>query len=561
MIANLPNEFKIQRLKDIYFGDADGITDELLEHPYVFCGTSPFLQIAKGRKRIIIGPKGSGKSAMFRLLRDKKITISHTSAQQATIGIQADINLKTLREMVLERVKINDQKADPMLKYRLSWEIYLILKILEKLKELNFSISGRLAEFKAKLDELFAVKKGFTLLEALVSLKKTVGVKFDTNQPNVHNIYTSIEPGQKYEDANAGNFLIVFDDILKEANECLKTHNTTLDILVDKLDDFVVKEDYDIQKTIFQSLLDVESGYCQFSNTRLFLFIREDLFNRLNLDQYGSDKVFARKTNITWSADDISQLIAKRFIFNYYKIFNMSTIHISYDTEELFLEKKQSEYLEESAPIKHRSRLSLFLRKFFHRKLKGPRRRVVNLTDKISWDVISVLLPEKIYHLDQNNKEILIPFKDFIKTHLSCANDALNPRLVISFFNAVFDFIHEYYEKNEDLGPVKKTNGRFQVIAPESFLEIYQKFKKETYEIYVKQLGEWQYDINTFHERKGNRYAFLYNQLVDLMEIDESKKADFNRFLAIMNHVGFLSCDNVNKTYENRKYTIPILFR
>ncbi|MCG6150334.1 hypothetical protein LFX15_18700 [Leptospira levettii] len=561
MISNLPNSISVSKLKNFYFGDADGIHDQLLDHAYVFCGTSPFIQISKARKRIILGPKGSGKTAMFRLMRDKKIHIQCESDELRTIGIQADLNLKTLKEFVLSRINLHTKKNDLLLKYRLTWEIFLMLRIFEELAEIGITLPEKLKEFNEKLQSIFSFKKNSNLLDALVNMKKTVGAKFDSNQPTAYNLYTSFEKGAAPEDPKAANFLIVFDDILKTINLFLKENSITIDILIDKLDDFVVKEEYEIQKNIFQSLLEVESTYYQYSNLRLFLFIREDLFNRLSLDEHGSDKVFAKKIDINWSPGDISQLIAKRISYNYFKLLNLSKITIQYNTEALYIDKRQSEYIEESEDVKKNTFWD-FLKNFIKRQSENHnKRRIVNLSEEMSWDIIESLLPNKIFHLDQNNKEVLIPLKEFIKSHLSCADNSLNPRLVISFFTYVFDFIHEYYEKNQDIKSIQKLDGKYQIIDPKNFIEIYQKFKNDTFQIYVKQLGDWQYLINTFHEKKGKKYSFQYKELFSILEINKKKEDDFQRFLAIMNHVGFLSCDNLNKTFESRKYSIPILFR
>ncbi|GBF44413.1 hypothetical protein LPTSP2_37160 [Leptospira ellinghausenii] len=562
MISNLPNSIPISKLKNFHFGDVDGIHDQLLDHAYVFCGTSPFIQISKARKRIIIGPKGSGKTAMFRLMRDKKIPIHCDSEELRTIGIQADLNLKSLKEFVLDRINLQSKKSSLLLKYRITWEIYLMIKIFEDLSKLHIQLPEKLKHFSEKLESIFSYKNNTNILDALLNMKKTIGTKFDTSQPTVHNVYASIERGTKPEDPKAANFLIVFDDILQSINSFLNENNIALDIMIDKLDDFVIKEEYEIQKNIFQALLEVESNYYQHSNIRLFLFIREDLFNRLNLDEYGSDKVFAKKINITWSLDDISQLIAKRISYNYFSAFNLSKIIVEFETKSLYIDKRQNEYIEESEENKNKNRFSRILSHLFSKEATNQvKRRTVSLSEEMSWDIIESLLPNKVFHLDQNSKAILIPLKEFIKTHLSCADNALNPRLVISFFNAVFEFILEYYEKNHDIKNIKKVDGKFPILDPKSFIEIYQKFKSDTFQIYLKQLGDWQYLIHTFHEKKGKRYSFLYKDLISLLEIDRKKEDDFKRFLAIVNHVGFLSCDNLNKTFEARKYTLPILFR
>ena len=61
----LENPFPIEKLKLLQFGNADGRKDKELES--VFVKTTSIKQFLQNNHSVIIGPMGSGKSALFKL--------------------------------------------------------------------------------------------------------------------------------------------------------------------------------------------------------------------------------------------------------------------------------------------------------------------------------------------------------------------------------------------------------------------------------------------------------------------------------------------------------------
>ena len=63
------------------------------------------------------------------------------------------------------------------------------------------------------------------------------------------------------------------------------------------------------------------------------------MFDRLDFESLGAEKVLSRKINLLWNDSDIRQLIAQRVILNYLDIFNLGYIELRIDKEKLYLDE------------------------------------------------------------------------------------------------------------------------------------------------------------------------------------------------------------------------------
>lgn len=74
MISNLPSNVAIEKFQCFDFGSAEASEDELLEE--CPCVIKPIREFLSGKKDIVIGERGSGKSALFRLLAKEAIFLT-----------------------------------------------------------------------------------------------------------------------------------------------------------------------------------------------------------------------------------------------------------------------------------------------------------------------------------------------------------------------------------------------------------------------------------------------------------------------------------------------------
>jgi ABC-type molybdenum transport system ATPase subunit/photorepair protein PhrA len=71
MIENLPKEITSKNLHSFNFGNIEANNDELLFESV--CKTSSIIDFLTGKKNIVLGEKGTGKTALFRLLKEEKL--------------------------------------------------------------------------------------------------------------------------------------------------------------------------------------------------------------------------------------------------------------------------------------------------------------------------------------------------------------------------------------------------------------------------------------------------------------------------------------------------------
>ena len=579
MIVNLPEVLPLDKLPQFYFGDAEAIRDDLLTNPFCFCRIKPVQTFLSGRNNIIVGEKGTGKSALFRLLSEGKMSFrDQPYKKQVVIPIEADNNLVLLKQIVLKYITLSGVTDKTSLtKYRIAWEMFILFRILDCLAQ---QVPTLTKDLRAKVDLFkcsFTYSTKYTVADWFKSLKATVGVKLNAANPLVQDFYAKVEPGESAlskEENNANRMIQVelsIDDTKRELQEFLQQAGIGVYVLYDKLDEFVIKEAYDAQKNILQALLLCEASYYGFPNMKHYIFLRTDLFDRLDFDQLGSDKVYSRRIELVWDKSDIIDFISKRICYNYFNILGLKEIQVSIDKDQLFIDENRKSY-DEDVPKPPRAKLK-WLRRFIPKQLKpllrrlvygrrpAHRRRVTNLTDELNMAVIGSLFPDTVKHKDKNGAEHDIKFGEYVITHTATGGGATNPRIVILFLNKLFSRARAFYDLNRDLAVLSQKDGRYPLFKDEIVLSAYEDFRATMLEIFIKLVEIWKDWLMQFVSKKGNRHSFTYDQIRDLLEVDRKKEADFRRFLAFLNHVGFLCTKDTYKDYSLRKYSLPIVFQ
>ena len=115
MIANLPSSVEAKIVSDFNIGEADALEDDLLWDCY--CDIFPIKEYLKGKKDILLGNKGSGKTAVFRLLQEKKINFyNEKSYKQIIVSIDESVEYLSISSKLNEVMKTSIESDDT--KYR-----------------------------------------------------------------------------------------------------------------------------------------------------------------------------------------------------------------------------------------------------------------------------------------------------------------------------------------------------------------------------------------------------------------------------------------------------------
>jgi hypothetical protein len=322
-ISNLPDRFPLSNLSKFYFGEPDGKDDPLLEN--CLLRITPVVEFLEESKSIVVGDRGTGKTALFRMLAERKLHFKSTGKlTQHYVPIDEELAYKTLKHHITTHVRdpINTLDAP----HRIVWEIFLLSRCFDTLG----GTFGEEKEFCALRDGFFKIlgrapEQKFGILDIFKNTKKTVGVKLEGGHIGlvIPNFYTTVEPVTSPTSPEIDDALVIDVPRLKaELNNFLKQRKNVAYLLVDKIDEFVAGDEYETQKAILQALLHCWRDYQSYPHLKPKLFLRRDLFERLDFSAIGRDKIDPKKIELKWSSEDMMEFIASRVLHNLAEVFD-----------------------------------------------------------------------------------------------------------------------------------------------------------------------------------------------------------------------------------------------
>lgn len=344
MIENLPNRISPSILKRFTFGSVEAPEDDLLWDCY--CSISPVERFLDGTKDILIGAKGSGKSAVFTLLKRGQLRFANESGlKQILIPIDQQIEYSKLKSLIVRYLKSDIEDDDT--RYRFLWEIYILYRICLEMKSNEFLMDRD--DIKVQISSFISIFAGggnsLTLMQLIASTKKTVGVKLNAANPAfpVPDFYISVEPSQNNTQNRDGIENLEIDTIRKAINQSLRRHKCVIYVLIDNVDDFVAREEYRIQRILVQGLLQTTKDYSSYPLLKVKLFLRTDLYEKLNFAQLGGvDKISPRTVKLLWTESDIRKFVAERVLYNLSRQLQVHPVKYEIGNSEIFLERRIS---------------------------------------------------------------------------------------------------------------------------------------------------------------------------------------------------------------------------
>lgn len=557
MIENLPKSISRDNLQSFDFGDVEANDDNLLIDSV--CRTSSMIEFLGGKKNIVLGEKGTGKTALFRLLKENKISFKKKNGfKNILIPIDDNFLYKNIKGKVLKLIDTDSE--DESFKYQIVWELFLFYKIINELNNLTEALPASLIEAKKLIDTVLS-KNG---IDSFLKNKKTFSVKlYNADSFIMPEATFSTEPVEfdsNIEEQSVKKLEIDLDRYKKEANDFLKNNNYNLIILIDRLDEFVSKSSRPIQKELLEALIAVEREYGTYRNIEIKLFLRDDLFAQLSFDNIGGyDKVMSKKVDLKWSAENIREFIAKRIYSNYINVFNLDRISVSVNSESLKIDTSLDNQTGKKPGFW--GRIYRKLTKKFNPHLyeqKFPRK--VSLDDDINKQLISTILPNHVCYIATNGDIETISVFDFFATNFNLGTGNSIPRLILIFLERLISVTNEYYLKNRDLLPIEQTvNKNFEFIKEGFFEKAYSLFKEDIYLNFSKLNPEFEDSILLFKEKIGNRYSFRAKDLKNIVNINNEE--DLYNFCSYMEHIGFFKRTNNLTTIEGMKFELPLMFR
>ncbi|WP_459957829.1 P-loop ATPase, Sll1717 family [Nocardia sp. IFM 10818] len=283
------------RLADLTFGSEEAERDEFLDRSFVHRGK--LKAIVGQRRSLVIGDRGSGKSAIFRRL------CTDESVDRTRIDVRPVANTGELLHRIVD--------GDSWLDVDGLRAVWLIVVASVVASALPASASKRLrrdaADLRAALGMAEPPGPGRRMLRALVHPLRGTSVKFAVGPVNLETqLPSGAETGSRRAEVDVEAFL-------QEAELTLRQAGRRVLVLFDRIDE-TFKYDRAKQEAVVQSLLQAEGRVSLFENIGLTIFLRTDLFELYDIQE--KNKVVSRTLTLEWSEDQWLQVLIRRVLAN-----------------------------------------------------------------------------------------------------------------------------------------------------------------------------------------------------------------------------------------------------
>lgn len=557
MIENLPKEITYKDLESFNFGNIEANDDELLLDS--ICRTASIIEFLGGKKSIVLGEKGTGKTAIFRLIKENKLTFQQKNGcKNLVITVDDNFQYKNIKGKILKL--INTDTEDIGYQYQVVWELFLFYKVLQGIQNLDIRLSDLLLEAKKLVGNVLNTNG----IDSFLKNKTTFSVKlYNADSFFLPEASISSEPINldcDVQGISVEKLEIDLDKYKAEADKFLKENNYNAIVLIDRLDEFVSKSSTQVQDELLQALIAVDREYGKYKNIDIKFFLRDDLFEQLSFENIGGfDKVVSKKVNLKWTPENTREFISKRIISNYKNVFAVDNLGVTVNSRSLKIDTSLDNKRNKKPRFwkrMHRRFISKFNPDIHEQKF--PRK--VSLDDDISKQLILTIFPNHVCFRKVSGEVETISVFDFFSLNFNLATGNTIPRLILIFLENIMTVTKEYYLKNRDLLPIKHNeNNNFEIIKEGFFEEAYSLFKEDIYLNFSKLNPEFEQAILLFKEKIGNKYSFRAKDLKNIINITEDE--DLYNFCNYMTHIGFFKRTNGLSSIEEMKFELPPIFR
>jgi energy-coupling factor transporter ATP-binding protein EcfA2 len=267
----------------------------------VFLKTTLYSRVSNGKRELVIGRKGSGKSALC-------LTLKNTLEGDGRNTVL--VTPKSLSLPKIQQLKVNSISKEEA--YILSWKYVLLVKvaieILSITKQLKSPMVGRSKILLAEIDFFLTAngemqksiwQKDVRLLSPFSGLSKfsaKVGI-----------FEAGFESSQKNTQVDTAEILEKFEGKVEELLKVVDQVN--LVVLIDKIDE-VWNSTEESELMIIGLINAIHTLNSCLQKTSILLFLRSDIYDSLRFND--GDKIRTPEERITWSDRDLKQLITTR---------------------------------------------------------------------------------------------------------------------------------------------------------------------------------------------------------------------------------------------------------
>ena len=322
-------------LESLSFGDRVAESESSKLSGY-FVETQQWKQLKSGKVDIILGAKGSGKSALYTLLLQQQKAFLTSGC--IVISSENPTGQTVFADITNEPPTSENQ-------FITLWKIYLCQVIVKSLMDDDLC-HGEAYEVASQLIDANLIEENSTL-RSLVNgarnyakrLFSVASVEAGTSQEGI--LMGKITFREPSPESKRRGFRSI-DELIEKLNKHLASIDRVIWVLYDRLDvafDRHLELETNALRALFRVYRDIEP----FDKIRLKIFLRDDIWRRITSEGFREASHITRSTTITWSDSDIMNLIVSRALDNtsITDSFGVSRDHIlnDYDKQVCFYYK------------------------------------------------------------------------------------------------------------------------------------------------------------------------------------------------------------------------------
>ena len=286
------------RLADLKFGAEEAERDELLDESFVHRrGMDGIIGI---RRSIVVGDRGSGKSAIFRKLA------ADTSAfdRDRLMDTCPVANTGDLLHRIVEKDSWLDADA-----LRAAWIVVVASVVASAVrasapKKLRRSATNLCVAFGLPTEQPSLLRRA---LPAAFRFLGGTTLKFAVGPVNLE---AQLPSGSGGRPSKAS---VDVESFLQEADSLLGESARRVVVMFDRIDE-IFKYDRARQEAVVQALLQAEGHVSLFERIGLVVFLRTDLFELYDIQE--KNKVVSRTLTLDWSEEEWLQVLVRRVLAN-----------------------------------------------------------------------------------------------------------------------------------------------------------------------------------------------------------------------------------------------------
>lgn len=550
--CKLQDPFPVECLPTINLGSMDGHRDSLIEKGFVV--TKSISKFLTDKHSIIIGPFGSGKSALFNLLRNKSEELKVYSEDFiVTIDEQLQFNeLKKLSEVCFPNLS-------EKLTFQLIWKFQVCRRISEEFLKLEDFPKN---ENEKYINNFLARSGGVGGHLSIISRIKGLFDKVSlTVKVKISEVPIDIEFSNGVE-KTAKRVELNLDEVIQKATSIIEERGIRRCIVaIDKLDKFVAGEEYETQRSYIEALLQLEDDLYGINKIGFKIFLRSDLYDRLDFSALGPDKAEDNTLRLVWSKEEIRSFIAKRMYiaFSEAGLWTFKDIIESSDMSEYRLRWYEKIIINDG-----RKGFKYKIASYYN-KMLGRKRNKTTLFGKIDLIVINKLFEKNLVHECSDGNEQTILNYEFFDTHFLDGNDSCTPRYILVFLKELLDEASYYYSNSPDVYVTPTLNDGSWIYNLFSHRLVYKAYlqSKEKYIRHVSKVDDrWTRHIIEFLEKQGGKTIFDYKWVQRNITFEESSvEVDQQVFIIYLQVIGFLKVRSYHRDIKKRHFEIPVLYK